>query len=166
MAKYLLIFVFACFSLGVFAQVEDPSNNIPTIHTPVHRDADTRGMANPPLRTSPPTPPPYTDTYTPTVDTTPPPLAPAVPGIPADPLMSLFDQGMKGQLGDCTIGPVKIQLESCLYEVRVRGNIYPSHYPDMCSSDDMASEIGCRLGDQRKNAACILNQAMLVGFCR
>lgn len=166
MLKCLLCVLIAMISLSTWAQVEDPSDRLPTNRVAVQPDADTRGMANPPLRSPVPAPPAYSPTYVPGNDNSPPPVAAPAPGAPVDPLLTLFDQGRKGMLGSCTIEAVNDPRTGCQFEVRVRGQVYPSHFPGMCSSDDMASRLGCNYGDQQKNVACILRQASLVGFCR
>lgn len=181
---FLAVFMsaFDCAHAQVFPETEDEAevNSNPTIQVPVNRRADTEGMALPPVSRPMPVPPPYREGYRSTPDTTTPePTIPSAPqpGFPGARqsvvrdntaqvnLLELFDKAYTGKLRDCSI-TVRRRRDACEYEVRVSGQVYPFHMPETCSSNQSAALVGCNYGNQRENAACILNQAMMIGYCR
>ena len=162
----------------VFPETEDTVNTNPNIPSPVNHRADTNGMASPPISRPMPVPPPFSDTYRSTPDTTPTPttpttpqpgfpgarMAPVIPVAPAVNLLDVFDKGTTGKLRGCSI--VQRRRRGCEYEVMVEGRGYPFHSPDVCSGDRSAAQVGCNYGNHRENSACILNQALMIGYCR
>jgi len=182
MRKLLSIFALICWLVPVaqaqiITDTEDDSNSSPTIEVRVNPNADTTGMANRPGTGRPPSPVPYSSSYTPTTDRTPLPTAPtepqpgfpgATPAVPTagdDSLARLFDSANQGRLRNCSINPSRNRDTDCDYEIIVDGQMYPFHL-SVCSSNDSAARVGCNYGEQRLNAACILKQAMAIGHCR
>ena len=159
-------------------ETEDEVNANPTIAVPNNPRADTSGMANPPTTRPMPVPPPYSPNYRSTPDTTPAPSSSSTPqpGFPnarlttvVSPtvnLLALFERAFTGKLRSCAIHATPRNRNGCEYEVIVNERNYPFHSPDICSSNESAGRVGCNYGNPRENSACILNQAMMIGYCR
>ena len=183
MTKMPLLLITLMFTALAQAQVvhpetEDEVNSNPTRHLPIDRNADTSGMANPPVTRPMPVPPPFSERFRPSPDNTPAPATtnvpqPGFPGArltptnetPAVNLLDIFDKGFTGKYRSCAIH-VRRERRGCEYQVVVDGRGYPFHSPEICSSNESAAKVGCNHGSQRENSACILNQALMIGHCR
>lgn len=185
MKTLLLGFVIHLLAVPAFAQIhpeteEDDVNANPTLNVPINRRGDSSGMANPPVSSSMPVPPTFSENYRATPDTTTAPAVPTAPEagfpgarapimtsdvIPAN-LAQLFERGYQGKITNCAIVDYRGRDQKCQFEVLVDRRLYPFHYSDMCSSNEVAAQIGCNYGNHKENIACVLNQAILVGHCK
>lgn len=183
--KAILISIFclsSLYSVNSRAQIiddtEDTSNSNPRITIPNNRNGDSRGMANPPPRERTPAPPVFSERYNSTPERATQPEASSIPepGFPgarlstiiapdnSNSLLELFERAFQGKLRGCSIERTR-RNRGCEYEVIVERRSYPFHYNGLCSSDRDAAKVGCNYNDQKKNSACILKQAMDIGYC-
>ena len=65
----------------------------------------------------------------------------------------------------CTVEKVKKNKLDCKYVVKVAGKNYPDLEGDICSHKDSAALAGCDVGNQKKNAGCLLKLAISEGLC-
>lgn len=182
--KTPLIYIFCLLCLysvkgraQIIDDTEDTSNSNPRITISNNRNGDARGMANPPPRERSPAPPVYSERYNSTPDRVTTPETPTTPdpgfpgarlttvAAPDNSLMELFENAFQGKLKGCSIERTRRNRE-CDYEVIVERRLYPFHYNGLCSSDRDAAKVGCNYGDQKKNSACILKQAITIGYCQ
>lgn len=80
-------------------------------------------------------------------------------------MIDIFEQGTSGKFRGCAI-TARRDRRGCDYDVIVDGRAYPFHAPEICSSNSQAAKVGCNYGNEKENAGCILNQALMIGLCR
>ena len=76
--------------------------------------------------------------------------------------LDLFNDGREG-IGNCKIE--KRFLKKCRYMVKVDGKSFPDPTGAICSAPEKAELVGCKESNQKGNAGCILEKAILQGHC-
>jgi hypothetical protein len=77
--------------------------------------------------------------------------------------IDLYKAGRDG-VGKCKIEK-KGLFASCKYMVKVEGKPFPDPTGYICSSAEKAELVGCKEPNQKGNAGCILEKAVLQGYC-
>jgi len=76
-----------------------------------------------------------------------------------------YNDAARQRLGTCTVWKLRGNVHGCDYRAKVDGKNYPDLEGVVCSSDDQAELIGCNVGTEKQNVGCILQNAVLNGYC-
>ena len=77
----------------------------------------------------------------------------------------IFEDGRQYGVGPCVVVKLRGNEHGCKYIVKVGEKFFPDAEGSVCSEDQRAALIGCRENDQKNNAGCILEKAILEGYC-
>ncbi len=79
----------------------------------------------------------------------------------------IWKDGYKRERFDpkCSVEKVRGNKHGCKYVVKVAGKNYPDHEGEICSESDSAALAGCDVGNEKKNAGCLLKLAISEGLC-
>jgi hypothetical protein len=80
-------------------------------------------------------------------------------------LHDLFSKVYYGGVGSCAIVKLRGNEHGCKYIVTVKDEYFPDPEGEICSEDRQASYAGCNVGDEKQNAACLVEKAVLEGYC-
>jgi hypothetical protein len=76
-----------------------------------------------------------------------------------------YNDAAAQRLGTCTVWRLRNNPYGCTYRAKVDGQNYPDIEGEVCSIEDQAELIGCNVGTEKQNVGCILQNAVLNGYC-
>lgn len=77
----------------------------------------------------------------------------------------IYNDGRKYGVGECSIVKLRGNAFGCNYMVQVGSKFFPDPKGSVCAKPERAALIGCREEGQKNNAGCILEKAILEGYC-
>jgi hypothetical protein len=78
----------------------------------------------------------------------------------------IFQMAKKEKLGECRIVKYfRNYDDQCLYWVQARGFYYPNDQFPICTLKRYTKHYGCSHMTQKKNAVCLIKQAIREGWC-
>jgi len=80
-------------------------------------------------------------------------------------LHGLFTKAYYGGAGSCAIVKLRGNEHGCNYIITVNDEYFPDPEGEICSQDTQAAQAACNVGDEKENAACLIEKAILEGYC-